>query len=1241
MNRISRPLRALRLLPVALLVAMVISLLALADGPIASSSFVGAEDPLSENGTWAPVMAYSPYGTLFQKNNGALADRLSPLNHAASRTTAVVPSDHYSEIVVGHIANARNNVGPIARVQASGATTDSCYLWWASIASGANYLYRLDSNVPDSTRGTTYTATNLIPTSPVVDGDRLRLIVRGPVIYGLKNGVRDFIYNTGADPTNYSNGTSGIMTYADGAVNNAVIASWSTGPAPASSGTWASSSFTGTENPLDEGDRWYPLPRYHGFTKAGGQVSGLDSNHNASAVWSITPPATQYSEVTLASVASGGGGPIVRIDRNNPGQTGWLLFLYADNPSSSGIYKMTPDGDFSGVQFFTPTIVAGDKWRLTATGNTLNVYRNGVIQITYTTDGSYATGDVGMEAFTPAFTYSGWQGGDTTGQTAPAPTVSSVSPGTGSTAGGTTVTITGTNFGAGATVSVGGGTATGVTVVNSTTITASTPAHAAGTVSITVTNTDGQSGAITAGFTYVLPAPSVTSVTPVSGPTTGGTAITITGTNFVAGATVTLGGNAATAVTIVSSTKITATTPVGAAGAVSVKVTNTDGQIATLANAFTYSVPNPAPTVSSVSPTAGPTNGGTALTITGANFIVGATVTLGSNAATAVAVVSSTTITATTPAGAAGAVSVKVTNSDGQSATLANGFTYIAPAPTVTSVSPNTGSTSGGAAVTITGTNFATGATVAFGANAATAVTVVSSTGITATTPAGSAGAVGVKVTNSDGQSATLASGFTYAASIPAPTVSSVSPNTGLASGGTLVTITGTNFVSGATVTLGSTSATAVTVVNSTTITATTPAGAAGAVGVKVTNSDGQSATLANGFTYTASNPPPTISSSNFAGAEDPLSENGAWAPVMAYSPYGTLFLKNNGALADRLSPLNHAASRTTAAVPADQYSEIVVGHIGSTRNNVGPMARVQTSGAATDSTYLWWTSIAGGASYLYRLDSNVPDTGRGTSYTATNLIPTSPVVDGDKLRLIVRGSVVYGLKNGVRDFIYNTGTNPTKYSTGATGIMAYADGAVTNAMIASWSTGPAPASSGTWASSTFIGAENPLDEGDSWYPLPGYSGFSKAGGQAIGLDSNHNASGVWSIAPPANQYSEVTLGSVASGGGGPIVRIDRSNPGQTGWLLFLYAGNPGSSGIYKMTPDANFSAVQLFTPTLVAGDKWRLTAIGNTLSVYRNGALQFTYTTDGSYAAGDVGIEAFTPSFTFSAWQGGDTTGH
>jgi len=102
--------------------------------------------------------------------------------------------------------------------------------------------------------------------------------------------------------------------------------------------------------------------------------------------------------------------------------------------------------------------------------------------------------------------------------------------------------------------------------------------------------------------------------------------------------------------------------------------------------------------------------------------------------------------------------------------------TGVTTPPTVSSVSPNSGSTAGGTAVTITGTNFAAGAAVTLGGTAATNVAVVSGTQITATTPAGSAGAVTVTVTVS-GQSGSLASGFTYTSSgTPSLTSISVTP---------------------------------------------------------------------------------------------------------------------------------------------------------------------------------------------------------------------------------------------------------------------------------------------------------------------------------------------------------------------------------------------------------------------------------------------------------------------------------
>jgi hypothetical protein len=116
-----------------------------------------------------------------------------------------------------------------------------------------------------------------------------------------------------------------------------------------------------------------------------------------------------------------------------------------------------------------------------------------------------------------------------------------------------------------------------------------------------------------------------------------------------------------------------------------------------------------------------------------------------------------------------------------------------------------------------------------------------------------SAGSIAALATNSGGNWVMQMATFKASASSPAPTVTAIAPPSGSVNGGTAVTISGTNFVSGASVTLGGTAATNVSVVSGTSITATTPAHAAGAVNVVVANSSGQSGTLTNGYTYTAS----------------------------------------------------------------------------------------------------------------------------------------------------------------------------------------------------------------------------------------------------------------------------------------------------------------------------------------------------------------------------------------------------
>ena len=90
------------------------------------------------------------------------------------------------------------------------------------------------------------------------------------------------------------------------------------------------------------------------------------------------------------------------------------------------------------------------------------------------------------------------------------------------------------------------------------------------------------------------------------------------------------------------------------------------------------------PVINSLWPVTGRTNGGTVVTLAGSNFLSGASVQFGGSSATAVAVNSATNLTATTPAHAAGLVSVIVFNTNGLAATNLNAFGYVLPPPPAT-----------------------------------------------------------------------------------------------------------------------------------------------------------------------------------------------------------------------------------------------------------------------------------------------------------------------------------------------------------------------------------------------------------------------------------------------------------------------------------------------------------------------------------------------------------------------------
>ncbi|MBI4570173.1 MAG: IPT/TIG domain-containing protein, partial [Planctomycetes bacterium] len=258
--------------------------------------------------------------------------------------------------------------------------------------------------------------------------------------------------------------------------------------------------------------------------------------------------------------------------------------------------------------------------------------------------------------------------------------------------------------------------------------------------------------------------------------------------------------------------------------------------------------PVDAPTITGVNPSsisAGIAN--QQVQVLGTNFSPGnMTVTInGANAAVVAA--TTTTITVNVPNNvSAGPASIVVTNSlNGKSGTSTTALAVYSP-PTVTSVSPNIGPTSGGTQVDVVGTNFKTGATVKFSTVLATIVTVTA-TKITVTVPSSSAGAVAVTVTNPDGTSATLASGYRY---LLPPQISAISPAFGSASGGDSITISGFNFEAGATVKIGGQTATGVTVQSAARIACFTPVVPPGLADVMVTNPDGQTNTKTGAFEY-------------------------------------------------------------------------------------------------------------------------------------------------------------------------------------------------------------------------------------------------------------------------------------------------------------------------------------------------------------------------------------------------------
>ena len=431
------------------------------------------------------------------------------------------------------------------------------------------------------------------------------------------------------------------------------------------------------------------------------------------------------------------------------------------------------------------------------------------------------------------------------------------------------------------------------------------------------------------------PAPTVTSITPNTGVIGSAVPVTIAGTNLASDVVINAGPNiTVNNITVVSATQVTATFNISASAPGQANVTVTTPGGTTVSSPFTISS---GPTLTSISPTTGMQGTNVPVTLTGTNFAANSTVNVSGSGVTVnnVQVVSATQITATfgiAANAALGGDSVTVT-SGGQNS---NGVTFtVTAAPTLTSINPTSGAQGANVPVTLTGTNFAAGSSVNVSGSGITVsnVVVVSATQITATFGiASNATLGGDTVTVTAAGVTTNGVMFTVTA---APTLTSVSPASGVQGTNVPVTLTGTNFAANATVNVSGSGITVsnVVVVSATQITATFGIASNATLGGDTVTVTAAGATT-NGVTFTVTAAPTLTSISPTSGAQ------GANVPVALT---GTNFAAN--------ATVNVSDSAVTVSnvvvVSATQITATF--GIASNANVGGDTVRVTSGGVTTN----------------------------------------------------------------------------------------------------------------------------------------------------------------------------------------------------------------------------------------------------------------------------------------------------
>ena len=344
----------------------------------------------------------------------------------------------------------------------------------------------------------------------------------------------------------------------------------------------------------------------------------------------------------------------------------------------------------------------------------------------------------------------------------------------------------------------------------------------------------------------------IETVDPGVGRAKGGDVISVIGNGFVEDGTgVFFGASAGQDVFVISSTRLTVTTPPGQPGLVDVTVSIPSLEVsAQLGAAFRYESDI---LIIGVDPPEGDVSGGDPVTLSGSGFSQGnTTILFGDKKAINVQVVDDQTLLLTTPSAAGpGPVDIYVQNDKG-GAQLKGGFLYFEQ-PNVDTLVPAAGPVEGNSEVTIRGRGFQAGAVVRFGETEATKVTFLDGNTLLAVTPPGTAGPVNVTVETDYGFGG-IVNGYTYLGVEPVVgvTVVAVQPASGSTEGGDVVNVTayGLTSLEDTTVLFGGNAAT-VLEVNPTklTVTVETPAGDTGAVEVTVSTSNGEGS-LPGAFTY-------------------------------------------------------------------------------------------------------------------------------------------------------------------------------------------------------------------------------------------------------------------------------------------------------------------------------------------------------------------------------------------------------